>query len=119
MTASEIKYDFIKEIIDGKLSFNDVQKRIQEYETKYGNDFFDDYDIPKKNKPWDREYLKELELKSLSGLRSKQFILYLAEVSEYVYSNEKAYKRKRITKIIIPTAIVATMVVITIILCLH
>lgn len=115
MTGSEIKYNFVKEIANGKLSLKDVQQRIQEYEQKYGIDFFDDYDIEKKEKPWNKEYLKELEAKILSGIRSKQFILHLAEVSEYVYTNEKTEINKHKTFLI--STIIAVIVVVTIILC--
>ena len=95
MKSEEIKYQFIKKIIDGELTLSEVKSQISDYEQQYGADFFADYDVNKKEQPWDEKYLKELELKSISGLQSKQFILHLAEVSEYVHSKNKKTKTKK------------------------
>lgn len=88
MTHSEIKAEFIMDIINGKYNLNETKKMIKEYESKYGSDFFADYDIEKKAQPWDSAYLNELKIKSMTGMISKQFILHLAEVSEYVHAHE-------------------------------
>ena len=95
MTNSEIIAQFIMEIINGELSLMDTKKRIQEYESKYGTNFFADYDVEKKEKPWNSDYLNELKFKSMTGMTSKQFILHLAEVSEYVHAQEKSKNNKR------------------------
>lgn len=122
MTNSEIIARFIMEIINGELSLMDTKKRIQEYESKYGTNFFADYDVEKKEKPWNSDYLNELKFKSMTGMTSKQFILHLAEVSEYVHAQEKSKNNKNksgIAKILdtikkhkgIIAAIVATVIV--------
>lgn len=113
MTDSEIKVSLIRDIINGKLSLNETKARIEEYTAKYGKDFFPDYDWPAKDRSeWNKAYLDELELSSISaGLSSPQFILHLAEVSEYVYAQEKQKKLKRII-----AAIIAAVIVIGVIL---
>jgi hypothetical protein len=84
-----ITSSFIDDIVKGKYSLADVKQMINLFEKEHGSDFFVKYEVDKKDKPWDMAYLKELELKSVGGLCSKQFILHLAEVSEYVHKNQK------------------------------
>lgn len=117
MTNSEMKAEFMMDIIDGKYTLNEAKQKIRSYEEKYGTDFFADYDIEKKDKPWDMEYLKELKLKGMTGMSSKQFFLYLAEVSEYVHANagtshNKGDKKKFIIAGIIAGIIIALVIVI-------
>lgn len=97
MDDIEITVKLIRDIINGKMNLTKTEKKIAELEAEYGKDFFEDYDIEKKEKPWDEKYLRELEIKSMAGMNSKQFILHLAEVSEYVHSN-KSRKRKTSSK---------------------
>ena len=67
-----------------------VKLIIKYVENKYGSDFFEDYDVKKEpQEKWTEEYLKELEIKSMAGLSSKQFILYLSEVSDFVHEHSK------------------------------
>lgn len=95
MNNTEIISGFITEIIKGKYTLNEVKQKIQTYENQYGADFFANYDVEKKDMPWDSDYLHELEIKSITGMGSKQFILHLAEVSEYVHAQEKSKNNKR------------------------
>lgn len=118
MTNAEIKSLFIQEIIDGKLSLSDVQGRIQEYEREYGSDFFSDYEIEKRNKPWDEAYFNELKRKSIT-MASKQFILHLAEVSEYVHSHEMKSNQEKNGKskgLLLGISIVVAIIVFVIVL---
>lgn len=117
MTQAEIKAHFMLEIINGKFSLNDVIKQIQQYEKEYGANFFADYDVEEKEKPWDEAYLKELRIKCMAGMASKQFILHLAEVSEYVHNNQKNKIRKTRKAIIAAIAAIIVILMITI-LCL-
>ena len=117
MTNSEIKAEFMIDIIDGKYTLNEAKHKIRAYEEKYGTDFFADYEIEKKDKPWNMEYLKELKLKGMTGSNSKQFFLHLAEVSEYVHANadtshSKGDKKKFIIAGIIAGIIIALVIVI-------
>lgn len=77
------------------------KKKIQDYESQYGLDFFVDYYVEEKDTSWGRAYLNELEIKSMTGMTSKQFILHLAEVSEYVHTHEKSEKKNNKQKYII------------------
>lgn len=82
-----------RDIIDGKLNLQQAKDKINELEAQYGQDFFfDSAQVEEKPMPWDAEYLSELEDKSMAGMSSKQFILHLAEVSEYVHSQKSRRK---------------------------
>lgn len=109
------KSEFIMEIINGNYTLDEAKNEVKEYEKRYGSDFFADYEVERKPKPWNREYLEELSLRSMSGMASKQLILHLAEVSEYIHKNEK---QKKIKKIIIITGaicgIIAALVILAI-----
>ena len=115
MRNSRIEAEFITDITNGKYNLIEAKKKMQECEEKYGSDFFVEYEVEKKGIPWVRNYLEELRLKSMTGMSSKQFILHLAEVSEYVHKNEK---QKKIKKIIIITGaicgIIAALVILAI-----
>ena len=84
----------INDIIDGKCTLAETQKRIKHLEEKYGDDFLLSYNCEyKEKKYWNQKYLKELEFQSIAGMsHSKPFILHLAEVSEYVHSTKKRKK---------------------------
>lgn len=89
LESTEIIVQLMREIINGKMNLQQTKDKMLQLETKYGQDFFLDYDYDEaKPKPWDEEYLQELEIKSTAGMSSKQFILHLAEVSEYVHSKK-------------------------------
>lgn len=115
MTGSEIKADFLFDIIEGKYTLKEVQKKIKSFEAEYGNEFFSDYDIKIKEKPWDKEYLDELKIKGMTGMASKQFYLHVAEVSEYVHDNcSKKEIHKKIYRNMKIGAVVGILIVIVI-----
>ena len=120
MTNSEIKAEFMVDIIDGKYTLNEAKQKIRAYEEQYGTDFFADYEIEKKDKPWDMEYMKELKLKGMTGMASKQFFLHLAEVSEYVHANADTSHSKGDKKRFIFAGIIAAIIIalVIVILCL-
>ncbi len=100
----------IRDIINGKMNQAQAQNKIQELETQYGTEFFPNYAVEIKDKPWNQEYLNDLELKSMAGMSSKMFILHLAEVSEYVHAQNK--KRNTSKKVFGIVAIAAAVLVI-------
>lgn len=117
MTNSELTARLIMDIINGKYSANEVDSIIKRYESQ-DTMFFANYEIKKKDKPWDFEYLNELKTAAMTGLASKQFIIHLAEVSEYVHEQERIRKSKEKGKKCIIIAAIATMVITIIILIL-
>ena len=107
----------IFDIIKGKYSLEDVNKIINDYE-QLEPDFFVECEIKKKEKPWDTEYLETLKEQAIAGISSKQFIIHLAEVSEYVHEQERIRKSKEKGKKRIIIAAIAAVVITIIILIL-
>lgn len=106
LESTEIIEQLMSDIINGKMNLQQTKDEIRRLEVKYGHDFFISYDYDEaKPKPWDDEYLKELEIKSIAGMSSKQFILHLAEVSEDIHA--KRAKKKRISVLVVIAVAVA------------
>ena len=91
--------DLVSKIVKGELKQQKVVEELDEMEAKYGKECFNSYPVKRKPKPWSMEYLKELERLSSSGASSREFYLYISEVSDDIY-------RKRKNKIIIIALIV-------------
>ncbi|MBR1987953.1 MAG: hypothetical protein IKA36_02820 [Clostridia bacterium] len=85
------KVRFITDIVEGKYTLKQVELMVREFEKRYGSDVFANYDVERKQKPWKMRYLGELTVKALSGMASKQLILHIAEVAEYIRSKHKKY----------------------------
>lgn len=120
MDKYQMKNELIRDIIDGKYTLDQVEKIIQELEAEYGEEFFEKYDVPKEEKPWNRETLKKLETDSLVGTCSKPFILHLAEVSEYVHNkerNDEDSKKKNIRLRILVVSVIVVILILVVLLC--
>lgn len=76
-------------IISGKMDRECVEKEMKRIESEYGTGSFNSYKVQKKSAPWTKKDLDNLEIQSASGACSKEFYLYMAEVSEYVYGKNK------------------------------
>lgn len=76
-------------ILAGDLTVDQVKSEINRIESEYGLGSFDSCKVSKKSAPWTKEDLDELEIQSASGACSKDFYLYMAEVSEFVYKKNK------------------------------
>lgn len=76
-------------IMAGELTYNQVKNEIDRIESQYGEDSFGSYKVKKTSAPWSMKDLEDLEVQSVSGACSKEFYLYMAEVSEFVYKKNK------------------------------
>lgn len=76
-------------IVAGDLTVEQVKEELNRIETEYGPDSFDLYKVKKKSAPWSKEDLEDLEIQSASGACSKDFYLYMAEVSEFVHRKNR------------------------------
>lgn len=99
----------IMEIIDGKLTEEQLKKKMSLLEEKYGSDVFRPYIFEKKNKPWTEKYYDDLREKALCGANSKEFLLYLNEVREDVEKQNKVKKMAIIAGVIIAVIIIFLM----------
>lgn len=71
-------------ILRGEINKAEAVKEIERISEQYGEDCFNSYEVKRQSKPWTEKELKELEILSASGAGSKEFYLYMAEVSEEV-----------------------------------
>ncbi len=99
----------IMEIIDGKLTEEQLKKKMSLLEEKYGSDVFRPYIFEKKNKPWTEKYYDDLREKALCGANSKEFLLYLNEVREGIENQKKVKKIAIIAGVIIVAIIIILM----------
>ena len=59
--ASDRRIALKKGIRNGKLSLDDVKREVRKMKEEFGEDAFLAYELDKKERPWDEEYLKELD----------------------------------------------------------
>ena len=110
MGAVEESIQLENKILSNKISKKQLVKEIESIEKKYGEDAFLPYNLVKKEKPWGKDYYNELVLLGNAGACSKEFLLHIIEVRDYL---------KTRTKIIAAiSALVSLVVVGAIIACL-
>ena len=99
----------IMEIVDGKLTEDQIKKKMSSLEDKYVSDVFRPYIFEKKNRPWTEKYYDDLREKALCGANSKEFLLHLNEVREDIEAQKKAKKIAIIAGVIIVAVIITLM----------
>lgn len=97
--------DLVREIVKGKCSVDQAKAELHRIEEAYPDERFLDIVPERKDKPWSMAYLKDLKELFFYGSVSKDYILYMAEVSEEVY------RIKKIKKILLSVFITVVMVV--------
>lgn len=103
--------ELVSKIVKGEINKAGVEKELSRMEQQYGSECFNSYPVKRKPKPWTKEHLNELEVLSSSGASSKEFYLYMAEVSEEVYKFK--LNKKIIIAIIVVIAIVLGFLIIS------
>ncbi|MBS5509848.1 MAG: hypothetical protein KHX30_00700 [Clostridium sp.] len=99
----------IMEIIDGKLTEEQIKKKMSLLEEKYGSNVFRPYIFEKKNRPWTEKYYDDLREKALCGANSREFLLYLNEVREDIEKQNKVKKMAIVAGVIIVVIIIFLM----------
>ena len=84
--------DLVREIVRGKCDRNRARRELIKLEKAFPEEQFGTYEPKRKEKPWDMSYLRELEELFYHGADSKDFIEYMAEVSEEVYRSNHIRK---------------------------
>lgn len=104
-------FDLVQKIINGKCNKVQANTEIARVERAYPNEKFPYFKPERTEKStWNMSYLKELENLYYSGANSKEFILYMAEVSEEIY------RAKRIRKVILCSLLAVAMVILLFVL---
>lgn len=79
----------INDILEQKISQKEVYQKIRGLKESYGEDVFPEFAFVPEEKPWNKDYMAKLKKMSITGACSEQFILHIAEVSEYLYKRRK------------------------------
>lgn len=79
----------VNDITEGKVNRDAVENKIADLKGKYGDDIFPRIQFQKKSKPWDKEYFAKLKKMNITGACSEEFLIHMAEVSEYITSQKK------------------------------
>ena len=77
-------FKVIEDILYSNLNTKATKNRLMKIEEKYGKDAFVPYSFVKQKEPWTPKYLEELKLKIMAGACSKDLIIHLAEVNDYL-----------------------------------
>lgn len=101
----------VNDIMNHDVDLRQVQNRITELKNEYGQDSFPSINFQKKPQPWDEAYLKKLKSKYITGACSEEFLLYMAEVGDYIVR-----KKRRKLCTVIGIASVMTLIIVLIII---
>ncbi|HAY04563.1 MAG TPA: hypothetical protein DCX57_09310 [Lachnospiraceae bacterium] len=101
----------VGDILSHEVDCVKAKERISELKKKYGQDAFPSIYFKKKNKPWDKAYLRELKEKNTTGACSEEFLVHMAEVSDYL---SKKKDRKFIIGIVAGATIVLLIILVII-----
>ena len=102
--------DLVQRIVNGECARRQVPSEISRIEKSFPGEHFGSYLPQRKEKPWDMSYLKELEELFYHGADSKEFIEYIAEVSDEIY------RAKRVRKILLCSLLVVACVAVVVVL---
>lgn len=95
----DMQIHLVQQIMQGKCSQKQARAEIDRIEQENPNEHPSLYSPERKEKPWSMSYLKELENLFYRGANSREFIEYMAEVSEEVY------RAKRMRKVLLCTLV--------------
>jgi hypothetical protein len=97
----------VNDIIDHNIDRPAVSTKIAVIKEKYGDDIFPSFYFQPKEKPWDKLYLQKLREMNITGACSEEFLLHMAEVSDYISS-----KKKKIIYLIAVLIVVVLIIII-------
>jgi hypothetical protein len=102
----------VRDIVDHNIDLGQTQTCIEALKSKYGEDSFSSINFEKKSLPWDKTYLRELKEKNITGACSEDFLLHMAEVSDYLW----AKKRRKVAIAIVVCVVIVLIAILVIIL---
>lgn len=79
----------VNDIVENKINQKETKIRIDDLKKKYGDDIFPDFLFEPEKKPWNKSYLTKLKKMNITGACSEDFILHMAEVSDFVHKKER------------------------------
>ena len=102
--------ELARQIFDGKIEYDEAIEQIKQIEAEYGKDVFPPVPFSKKDKPWDADYLRDLESQNMAGACSKEFFYHIAEVRRELDSGKKAFHLPYLIAAVVVIAILLIIV---------
>ena len=99
----------VGDIVNHNVDSDQVQARMDGLKKEYGENSFTSINFKKKPLPWDKAYLRELKEKNVTGACSEEFLLHMAEVSDYISAKKS---RRSIMAIVAGVVIVLITILI-------
>ena len=100
----------VNDIATGKTNVKEVRVSIERIKTQFGSAACPGNSIEKQSKPRNFEYLHELQRKNVTGACSEEFIIHMAEVSDYVFGRQRRNVIGAIVAIVIVIIIIIVLV---------
>lgn len=100
----------VGDIVNHNMDSAQVQARIDDLKKEYGEDSFPSINFEKKPLPWNESYLRELRVENVTGACSEEFLLHMAEVSDYL-----AAKKHRTLTVAIAVGVVIVLIIILVV----
>lgn len=112
-------FELVRRITSGECTRAQAEGELNRIEKKYSPSVFTYHPPDRKEKPWDKAYLDELADLFYCGASSKEFIRYMAEVSEEVYHPKRKGNKKTLQTIACAAFIAFIVLIILIIIACH
>lgn len=101
----------VNDIAAGKTNEKEVRGTIDKIKAQFGSDAFPSFSFDKQPKPWDFEYLHELQRKNVTGACSEEFIIHMAEVGDYVFEKRRKKHKGAIIAIVIAIIMIIVLAI--------
>ena len=109
--STKERVDIARKIADGTYSKKEAERAMDALQQKYPEEAFGKHFIfERKPKPWDRTYLEELKNLCFSSADTREFMSYMAEVSDEIFRARRI--RKVIMTVLLCIAALACIVLI-------
>lgn len=110
--STDARLAIAQKIADGTYTKKAAERAMNALQREYPEDAFGQYyHFVRKPKPWDRAYLEELKNLCYSGADTREFMSFMAEVSDEIYHAGRI--RKMVLAVLLCAAVLACIVLIS------
>lgn len=91
-SSSGARVAFARKVKNGEYTLAQAEEELDRMEARYGEEAFLSGSVIRKEPPWTMEDLESLDREVTAGAGSREFLHYMAEVSDAVYSKKRRTK---------------------------